>query len=42
MAICLKTNQRVALKIMNEHNDKDSDSLDIIKYDTKVVKCFLN
>lgn len=27
---------------MNENNDKESDNLDIIKYDTKVVKSFLN
>ena len=42
MAICLNTNQRVAVKIMNDKNEKESEDSDVIKYDTKVIKSFLN
>lgn len=39
MAICLATNTRVAIKIMNERDSEDSK---VKKYDTKTLKMFLN
>ena len=42
MAICLNTNQRVAVKIMNDKNEKECEDSDVIKYDSKVIKSFLN
>ena len=42
MAICLNTSQRVAVKIMNDVSDKEFEYSDVIQYDTKVLKSFLN
>lgn len=39
MAICLATNTRVAIKIMN---DRDSEDSKVKQYDPKTLKLFLN
>ena len=42
MAICTKTGQRVAIKIMNTLPETENEECEIVKYDNKAVKLFLN